>query len=109
MYDLGGGTFDVSIIEIEDGTFTVLATGGTHLGGDDFDERIVGTLWPSSRVRPHRPLPRSGCYGPPEGGSGKAKKELSSAPSAQLNLPFIAVGKDGPTIWICRCPARSSR
>ena len=42
VYDLGGGTFDVSIIEIEDGTFTVLATGGdTHLGGDDFDERIV--------------------------------------------------------------------
>ena len=42
VYDLGGGTFDVSIIEIEDGTFTVLATGGdTHLGGDDFDQRIV--------------------------------------------------------------------
>ena len=49
VYDLGGGTFDVSIIEIEDGTFTVLATGGdTHLGGDDFDERIVEWLWRSS-------------------------------------------------------------
>ena len=45
VYDLGGGTFDVSIIEIEDGTFTVLATGGdTHLGGDDFDQRIMDYL-----------------------------------------------------------------
>ena len=50
VYDLGGGTFDVSIIEIEDGTFTVLATGGdTHLGGDDFDERIWSMRWRSSR------------------------------------------------------------
>ena len=52
VYDLGGGTFDVSIIEIEDGTFTVLATGGdTRLGGDDFDQRIVEYAVQSSKNR----------------------------------------------------------
>ena len=91
VYDLGGGTFDVSIIEIEDGTFTVLATGGdTHLGGDDFDERIVeyavAEFKKSDRIDMGRLKEEA----------EKAKKELSSALSAQLNLPFIAVGKDGP-------------
>ena len=98
VYDLGGGTFDVSIIEIEDGTFTVLATGGdTHLGGDDFDERIVeyavAEFKKSDRIDlSHDPA----AMGRLKEEAEKAKKELSSAPSAQLNLPFIAVGKDGP-------------
>ena len=102
VYDLGGGTFDVSIIEIEDGTFTVLATGGdTHLGGDDFDERIVewavAEFRRSDRIDLTIDLSRDpAAMGRLKEEAEKAKKELSSALSAQLNLPFIAVGKDGP-------------
>ena len=98
VYDLGGGTFDVSIIEIEDGTFTVLATGGdTHLGGDDFDERIVEYAVAEFKKSDRIDLSRDpAAMGRLKEEAEKAKKELSSAPSAQLNLPFIAVGKDGP-------------
>ena len=98
VYDLGGGTFDVSIIEIEDGTFTVLATGGdTHLGGDDFDQRIVEYAVTEFKKSDRIDLTRDpAAMGRLKEEAEKAKKELSSAPSAQLNLPFIAVGKDGP-------------
>ena len=98
VYDLGGGTFDVSIIEIEDGTFTVLATGGdTHLGGDDFDERIVEYAVAEFKKSDRIDLSRDpAAMGRLKEEAEKAKKELSSALSAQLNLPFIAVGKDGP-------------
>ena len=98
VYDLGGGTFDVSIIEIEDGTFTVLATGGdTHLGGDDFDQRIVEYAVAEFKKSDRIDLTRDpAAMGRLKEEAEKAKKELSSAPSAQLNLPFIAVGKDGP-------------
>ena len=98
VYDLGGGTFDVSIIEIEDGTFTVLATGGdTHLGGDDFDERIVEWAVAEFRRSDRIDLTKDpAAMGRLKEEAEKAKKELSSALSAQLNLPFIAVGKDGP-------------
>ena len=98
VYDLGGGTFDVSIIEIEDGTFTVLATGGdTHLGGDDFDQRIVEYAVAEFKKSDRIDLTRDpAAMGRLKEEAEKAKKELSSAPSAQLNLPFITVGKDGP-------------
>ncbi len=98
VYDLGGGTFDVSIIEIEDGTFTVLATGGdTHLGGDDFDERSVEYAVAEFKKSDRIDLSRDpAAMGRLKEEAEKAKKELSSALSAQLNLPFIAVGKDGP-------------
>ena len=98
VYDLGGGTFDVSIIEIEDGTFTVLATGGdTRLGGDDFDERIVEYAVAEFKKSDRIDLTRDpAAMGRLKEEAEKAKKELSSAPAAQLNLPFIAVGKDGP-------------
>ena len=98
VYDLGGGTFDVSIIEIEDGTFTVLATGGdTHLGGDDFDQRIVEYAVAEFKKSDRIDLSREpAAMGRLKEEAEKAKKELSAAPSAQLNLPFIAVGKDGP-------------
>ena len=98
VYDLGGGTFDVSIIEIEDGTFTVLATGGdTQLGGDDFDARIVDYLteqfWKSERIDLRKDPAAMGRL---KEEAEKAKKELSSAVMTQINLPFLAVDKDGP-------------
>ncbi len=101
----------MSIIEIEDGTFTVLATGGdTHLGGDDFDQRIVEYAVAEFKKSDRIDLTRDpAAMGRLKEEAEKAKKELSSAPSAQLNLPFITVGKDGPTTWISLCPARSSR
>ncbi len=99
------------IIEIEDGTFTVLATGGdTHLGGDDFDQRIVEYAVAEFKKSDRIDLSRDpAAMGRLKEEAEKAKKELSAAPSAQLNLPFIAVGKDGPHHWISRCPAPSSR
>ena len=98
VYDLGGGTFDVSVIEIEDGTFTVLATGGdTNLGGDDFDGRIVDWLVQEFKRTDRIDLSKDpAAMGRLKEEAEKAKKELSSAPSAAINLPFIAVGKDGP-------------
>ena len=97
-YGLDGGTFAVSIIEIEDGTFTVLATGGdTRLGGDDFDQRIVEYAVAEFKKSDRIDLSRDpAAMGRLKEEAEKAKKELSSALSAQLNLPFIAVGKDGP-------------
>lgn len=98
VYDLGGGTFDVSIIEIEDGTFTVLATGGdTALGGDDFDQRIVNHLVQEFKKSDRIDLTRDpAAMGRLKEEAEKAKKELSSTASVQVNLPFIAVGRDGP-------------
>lgn len=98
VYDLGGGTFDVSVIEIDDGTFTVLATGGdTNLGGDDFDERIVEYAVAEFKKSDRIDLTKDpAAMGRLKEEAEKAKKELSAAPSAQLNLPFIAVGRDGP-------------
>jgi molecular chaperone DnaK len=98
VYDLGGGTFDVSIIEIEDGTFTVLATGGdTRLGGDDFDQRIVDWLADGFLQSDRIDLRRDpAAMGRLKEEAEKAKKELSSMAQTQINLPFIAVGRDGP-------------
>ena len=98
VYDLGGGTFDVSILEIGDGVFEVLAThGNNRLGGDDFDQRIVEYAVAEFKKSDRIDLSRDpAAMGRLKEEAEKAKKELSAAPSAQLNLPFIAVGKDGP-------------
>ena len=98
VYDLGGGTFDVSILEIGDGVFEVLATNGNNrLGGDDFDQRIVEYAVAEFKKSDRIDLSRDpAAMGRLKEEAEKAKKELSAAPSAQLNLPFIAVGKDGP-------------
>ena len=97
VYDLGGGTFDVSIIEIEDGTFTVLATGGdTHLGGDDFDERIVN--WLADRCRAEHGVDLTNdrvAMQRLREEAEKAKKELSSAKQTDINLPFLTMAADG--------------
>ena len=98
VYDLGGGTFDVSIIEIEDGTFTVLATGGdTHLGGDDFDQRIIDWMADAFQNENGIDLRKDKMAAQRlKEAAEKAKIELSSAMSSQINLPFITADATGP-------------
>ena len=98
VYDLGGGTFDVSIIEIGDRVIEVLATSGdNHLGGDDFDDRIVNFLVGQFRTQTGINLVKDpSAMSRVREEAEKAKKELSSAMTAYINLPFIAMTKDGP-------------
>lgn len=98
VYDLGGGTFDVSVIEIGDNVIEVLATSGdNHLGGDDFDERLVNYLVEQFKgLRGINLTKDVAAMSRIREEAEKAKKELSSAMSANINLPFIAMAKDGP-------------
>jgi molecular chaperone DnaK len=98
VFDLGGGTFDVSILEVGDGVFEVLATSGdTHLGGDDFDKKIVD--WLAEEFRRNEGVDlrkdKQGLQRLTEAAE-KAKIELSSATQAVINLPFITATQDGP-------------
>ncbi len=98
VFDLGGGTFDVSILEVADGVFRVISTNGdTHLGGDDFDEALIHHV--SSEFQKEQGIDlrkdrmalqrlQEACE--------KAKKELSSAQSTDINLPFITADANGP-------------
>src|SRR3982074_1189541 len=98
VYDLGGGTFDVSILEIGDGVFEVKATNGdTFLGGEDFDKRIMDYLADEFRKEQGIDLRRDrlGARQHQEAG-GKAKIELSSATQTEVNLPFITADQNGP-------------
>ena len=98
VYDLGGGTFDVSILELGDGVFEVLATNGdTHLGGDDFDEVILNYL-ADNFAKEHGVDLRSDKMALQrlKEAAEKAKKELSGSQTANINLPFITVTSDGP-------------
>ena len=98
VYDLGGGTFDVSIIEIGDGVIEVLSTNGdTHLGGDDFDNKII--QWMLSEFKKAEGVDLSGdkmAMQRLKEAAEKAKKELSSAMTTNINLPFITATADGP-------------
>ncbi len=98
VYDLGGGTFDVSIIEIGDGVIEVLATNGdTHLGGDDFDNRI--TQWMIDEFKKAEGVDLSNdkmALQRLKEAAEKAKKELSSATTTNINLPFITATSEGP-------------
>ena len=98
VYDLGGGTFDVSIIEIGDGVIEVLATNGdTRLGGDDFDNRI--TQWMIDEFKKNEGTDLSGdkmALQRLKEAAEKAKKELSSATTTNINLPFITATNEGP-------------
>ena len=98
VYDLGGGTFDVSIIEIGDGVIEVLATAGDNrLGGDDFDQKI--TDWMLSEFKKLNGVDLSGdkmALQRLKEAAEKAKKELSSATTTNINLPFISMNSDGP-------------
>lgn len=98
VFDLGGGTFDVSILEIGDGVFEVMATSGNNrLGGDDFDERIIDWLADQFRTdhgidlkKDRQALQRL------REAAEKAKIELSGVPTTQISLPFISMGPSGP-------------
>merc|ERR1711912_43007 len=98
VFDLGGGTFDVSILEVGDGVFEVLATSGdTHLGGDDFDEKIVQWLVKEFKdlegidlTQDNQALQRL------TEAAEKAKIELSNLSQASINLPFITATQEGP-------------
>src|SRR5919197_31406 len=98
VYDLGGGTFDISILELGDGVFEVKSTNGdTHLGGDDFDQRIIN--WLADEFRREQGIDlrqdRMALQRLKEAAE-KAKKELSSTQSTEINLPFITADASGP-------------
>ena len=98
VYDLGGGTFDVSIIEIGDGVIEVLSTNGdTHLGGDDFDQKIID--WMVAEFKNANGVDLSTdkmAMQRLKEAAEKAKKELSSATTTNINLPFISMNANGP-------------
>ncbi len=98
VYDLGGGTFDVSVIEIGDGVIEVLATNGdTRLGGDDFDNKIID--WMVSEFKAQQGVDLSNdkmAMQRLKEAAEKAKKELSSSTTTNINLPFISMNANGP-------------
>ena len=98
VYDLGGGTFDVSILELGDGVFEVLATNGNNkLGGDDFDEALLNFMADSFAKENGVDLRKDNmAHQRLKEAAEKAKKELSSAQTTNVNLPFITVNENGP-------------
>lgn len=98
VYDLGGGTFDVSVLELGDGVFEVLSTNGdTHLGGDDFDAKIIDYLADEFKKENGIDLKQDKlALQRLKDAAETAKKTLSSATEAQIDLPFIASGDQGP-------------
>src|ERR687893_747772 len=98
VYDLGGGTFDISILELSEGVFEVRSTNGdTHLGGDDFDQRIID--WLSEEFRKSEGVDLSKdriALQRLKEAAEKAKIELSSTTSTEINLPFISADASGP-------------
>ena len=98
VYDLGGGTFDISLLDIDKGVFSVKATGGdTHLGGEDFDVRIIDHLAEEFKAKydVDLRLDRMALQRLREAAE-RAKHELSSSLDTEVNIPFIATGKSGP-------------
>ncbi len=98
VYDLGGGTFDVSILDIADGTFEVLSTAGdTHLGGDDFDNKIMNWLADNFKKEHNIDLRNDKmALQRLKEASEKAKKDLSGMVQTNISLPFISAGPEGP-------------
>ncbi len=98
VYDLGGGTFDISVLEIGDGVFEVKATNGdTHLGGDDFDQRVIDWLVAEFKKDNGIDLAKDAmALQRLKEAAEKAKCELSSAQSTDINLPFITADASGP-------------
>jgi molecular chaperone DnaK len=102
VYDLGGGTFDVSILEIGNGVFEVLSTNGdTHLGGDNFDEKIID--WIISEFRSESGIDLSKdpmAYQRVREAAEKAKVELSSSTETEINLPYLTMDSSGPKHYV---------
>jgi molecular chaperone DnaK len=98
VYDLGGGTFDISILELGEGTFQVLSTNGdTHLGGDDFDQRVIDWLIEEFKKAEGIDLKQDRqALQRLKAEAEKAKIELSSAQQTEINLPFITADASGP-------------
>lgn len=98
VFDLGGGTFDVSILRLADGTFEVISTSGdNHLGGDDFDKKIVDFLVSEFKKQNGVDLSKDKmALQRLTDAAEKAKKELSGVTQTQISLPFISMGQDGP-------------
>ncbi|MHC9532750.1 molecular chaperone DnaK [Dellaglioa sp. L3N] len=98
VFDLGGGTFDVSILELGDGVFEVLSTNGdTHLGGDDFDQKIMDWLVENFKKENGIDLSKDKmAMQRLKDAAEKAKKDVSGITSAQISLPFITAGAAGP-------------
>ncbi|GMA07495.1 chaperone protein DnaK [Tetragenococcus halophilus subsp. flandriensis] len=98
VFDLGGGTFDVSILELGDGVFDVLSTAGDNkLGGDDFDEKIIDHLVSEFKKENGIDLSKDKmALQRLKDAAEKAKKDLSGVSSTQISLPFITAGEDGP-------------
>lgn len=98
VYDLGGGTFDVSILQLGDGVFEVLSTNGdTHLGGDDFDNKIIDHLVEEFKAANGIDLSKDKmAMQRLKDAAEKAKKDLSGVSSTQISLPFISAGASGP-------------
>lgn len=98
VYDLGGGTFDVSILELGDGVFQVLSTNGdTHLGGDDFDNAIMNWLIADFKSKNNIDLSQDKmALQRLKDAAEKAKKDLSGVSETEISLPFISAGPEGP-------------
>jgi molecular chaperone DnaK len=98
VFDLGGGTFDISILEIQDGVFSVLATNGdTHLGGDDFDQRVIDHLVDVFVKQEGIDLSKDPmALQRLKEAAEQAKRELSSSSQTEINLPFITADQNGP-------------
>ncbi len=98
VYDLGGGTFDVSILELSEGTFEVISTAGDNrLGGDDFDDRIIDYLVKEFKKETGVDLSKDKmAMQRVKDAAEKAKKDLSGVSKTSISLPYITVGSDGP-------------
>ena len=102
MYDLGGGTFDISILELGDGVFEVKSTNGDgHLGGDDFDQRLMDYLADEFQKKEGIDLRKDPmALQRLKEAAENAKKQLSSTPQTEVNLPYITATADGPKFLV---------
>lgn len=104
VYDLGGGTFDISILDMGDGVFEVLSTNGdTHLGGDNFDEVLID--WMVNKFKEESGIDVSKdsmAIQRLRDAAEKSKIELSSSSSTEINLPYLSAGSEGPKHFVCK-------